>query len=191
LYLGIDYSLTSPAICVQGEDHCFSKSEFHYLTDKKKLVGQQCSNITGWEHSEWKCPEQRYENIANWVFSRLEPYGIEKFKVYIEDYSMGSKGKVFHIAENTGVLKYLIYKRELDIVTIPPTVVKKDFTGRGNSDKNAMLEEFIGRTGINLHTILGPDRKLGSPETDVVDSWAVCLSGRGIKKTLDRVPRTR
>ena len=30
-------------------------------------------------------------------------------QIAIEGYSMGSKGKVFHIAENTGVLKYKIY----------------------------------------------------------------------------------
>ena len=31
-------------------------------------------------------------------------------QIAIEGYSMGSKGKVFNIAENTGVLKYKIYK---------------------------------------------------------------------------------
>jgi Holliday junction resolvasome RuvABC endonuclease subunit len=182
VFIGIDYSLTSPAICIQGDDHSFFKSEFHYLTDKRKLIGKQYDNVTGWEHKEYSCAEQRYEHITHWVLSRMAPHGIENFKGYIEDYSMGSKGRTFHIAENTGLLKFTFYKRKVDFLTIPPTVVKKDFTGKGNAKKEDMLDEFIGRTGVNLHTILGHGRKLGSPETDVVDAWAICLSGRGFSK---------
>lgn len=184
MYLSVDYSLTSPAICIQGEEHCFHQSEFHYLTDKKKLIGKLYQNITGWEHKEWKTDEQRYENIALWVFKCVGEARLTQLtKIFIEGYSMGSKGKVFNIAENTGLLKHLIYKKKIPFELIAPTKVKQDFFGKGNATKDHMLEEFIGRTGVNLKTIYGQDRKLGSPETDLVDAWAICLSGRKITKT--------
>jgi hypothetical protein len=34
-----------------------------------------------------------------------------------------------------------------------------------------MLEAFVSETGLDLHNILSPTTKLGSPTTDVVDAW--------------------
>ena len=31
--------------------------------------------------------------------------------ISIEDYSMGSRGRVFHIGENAGILKYRLWKK--------------------------------------------------------------------------------
>jgi hypothetical protein len=41
--VGIDYSLTSPAICVNHND----KLNFYYLTNKKKYIGEMSKNIMG------------------------------------------------------------------------------------------------------------------------------------------------
>ena len=51
--IGIDYSLTSPAICVT-EDFIFENSQFYYLTNKKKYIGPMSKNIFGFEHKEYK-----------------------------------------------------------------------------------------------------------------------------------------
>ena len=54
--IGIDYSLTSPAICVMDGD----KLNFYYLTSKKKYDGKMSDNIEGQLHDEWDTPMHRF-----------------------------------------------------------------------------------------------------------------------------------
>ena len=43
--IGVDYSLTSPAICV-SKDKTFENSYFYFLNDRKSVIGQ-FENILG------------------------------------------------------------------------------------------------------------------------------------------------
>src|ERR1700722_5628355 len=105
-YIGIDYSLTSPAVCILGPDLSFQSSKHYYLTDTKKYQGV-FGNITGHQQPFFTNDMQRYLGIASWA---LYSCGIQKGDlVFLEGYSMGSKGQVFNIAENTAILKYLLY----------------------------------------------------------------------------------
>ena len=103
----------------------------------------------------------------------LADFKKEEVIVLIEDYSFGSKGKVFNLAENCGILKYMLYKAEYKFFTVPPTVVKKYATGKGNATKEKMYETFLNETFIELHNIISPTTKLGSPTTDIVDAWYI------------------
>jgi len=118
IVVGIDYSLTSPCVCI-ARDKTFSNSFFYFLNDRN------------------------------------------------------SKGKVFNLAENCGILKYMLYKAEYKFFTVPPTVVKKYATGKGNATKEKMYEAFLNETFIDLHNIISPTTKLGSPTTDIVDAWYI------------------
>jgi Holliday junction resolvasome RuvABC endonuclease subunit len=93
-----------------------------------------------------------------------------KDKILIEDYSMGSKGKVFHIAENTEVLQYNLYLAGKEYHKIPPTSLKKWATGKGNSDKEKMYEKFLEIEGVDLKAMFGL-KKADSPLSDIVDSY--------------------
>tara|TARA_R100000458_G_C8113716_1_gene135449 strand:+ start:56 stop:412 length:357 start_codon:yes stop_codon:yes gene_type:complete len=96
-------------------------------------------------------------------------------QIAIEGYSMGSKGKVFHIAENTGVLKYKIYNSGIPLEVIPPTTVKKFATGKGNADKLKMHKTFINDVGVDLREKITPDKtKISNPVSDIVDSYYIC-----------------
>ena len=103
----------------------------------------------------------------------LAEFKREDVVVLIEDYSFGSKGKVFNLAENCGILKYMLYKQGYKFFTVPPTVVKKYATGKGNATKEKMYDAFVAETGVDLHKIISPTTKLGSPTTDVVDAWYI------------------
>lgn len=114
-------------------------------------------------------PIERYENIALWALSIVG----DADHVGIEDYSMGSRGKVFHIAENTAILKYLLTKKGVPYRTYPPTVIKK-FAIKGNADKSLMYAAYIKDTGSDLRTRLSyTGKKVGSPISDIVDSYFI------------------
>lgn len=169
IVVGIDYSLTCPCVCV-AKDATFSNSYFYYLTDRKSVMGK-FHNILGEEHPDYLTDQERYENNATWVIEILSNFKREDIYIMIEDYSFGSKGKVFNLAENCGVMKYLLFKHNYRFFTVPPTVVKKFATGKGNATKEKMFEAFLNDTGIDLHNILLPKTKLNSPVTDIVDAW--------------------
>jgi hypothetical protein len=56
-------------------------------------------------------------------------------------------------------------------------LVKKQATGKGNADKSMMVESFRQETKIDLLAAMTPNRaSVGSPVTDIVDSYFVCRS---------------
>jgi len=67
----------------------------------------------------------------------------------------------------------MLYKNGYKFFTVPPTVVKKYATGKGNATKEKMYDAFVAETGVDLHNIISPTTKLGSPTTDVVDAWYI------------------
>ena len=169
LVVGIDYSLTCPCVCVSKDD-TFANSYFYYLTDRKSVMGR-FNNILGDPHPDYLTDQERYENNATWVLEILSNFKSEEITIMIEDYSFGSKGKVFNLAENCGIMKYLLFKHNYIFHTVPPTVVKKFATGKGNATKEKMYDAFIADTGIDLQAMLLPNVKLASPITDIVDAW--------------------
>ena len=84
--VGIDYSLTSPAICINN-----GNLMFFYLTNKKKWQGMMNEAIVGYEHKEWTDPIQRFRQISDFALDTIKD--TYNPKVYIEGYSFGSKGQ--------------------------------------------------------------------------------------------------
>jgi len=167
--IGIDYSLTSPAVCVNHN----GKINFYYLTSKKKYVGEMSKNIIGCEHKEYKTPIHRFSQISDWAFDIIKETFHSSQKIYIEGYSFGSKGRgIFQIAENCGILKYRLQEFGVDYETVVPSVIKKQATGKGNADKDMMYESFLKETKIDLKKIFDTD-KVGNPISDIVDSYYI------------------
>lgn len=169
VFIGIDYSLTCPCVCV-ARDKQFKNSFFHFLTDSERLEGK-AYNILGDAHTDYMCDQQRYENIASWVINIVAPFRDEEHYILIEDYSFGSKGRVFNLAENCGLLKYLLYKGKYKFFTVPPSVIKKYATGKGNADKQKMYDAFYALTEIDLIHVYSKSGRLSSPVTDIVDAF--------------------
>jgi Holliday junction resolvasome RuvABC endonuclease subunit len=175
-YAGIDLSLTSPAMCIfhGNTEFTIEKCTFSYLADIPKRI-INTPQISGKIFPSYTTQYERYENISTWIISTLLENKITK--IYLEDYSYGSTGRVFHIAENTGVLKYLLWKNDIEINTVPPTVVKKTATGKGNANKEMMQEFFIKETGLNIKNMLSLTDKQWNPSSDLIDSYYVCKYG--------------
>jgi len=175
MIIAFDYSMSTPCMCVsykKGWHH----SQLYFLTDTKKYASHWLvdgASITGVEHEEWKTAEQRFAFISGFFINTLDGLAISKdVPVYIEDYSIGSKGKVFHIAENTGILKHRLWLRGHDIHYVAPTVIKKYATGKGTAKKQQMYASFVHLTGMPLATVMGANsNNIGSPVADVVDAF--------------------
>lgn len=179
LIVGIDYSLNSPAICIADTSFEFEKCQFHFLTNKKKYLGQIRKNITGYEHKEYKDPIERFKNLSSWALARINVFENlhQGLGVFIEGYSYGSKGQaIFQIAENGGLLKYRLSECKLEYGIIVPSVVKKMATGKGNADKEKMYQTFKEDTKIDLMKDFDM-QKLNNPITDIVDSYYIAKAG--------------
>lgn len=172
---GIDYSYTSPAICVYDtkKELKFENLQFfnYYIPKKKKgfLIGSY-DNIHITAGKEWTIQEERFANIVAWSSGVLTNMKVEE--VVIEGYSMGSKGgMVFDIAENTSLLKNFMYHNDIPFHKMAPTAVKKSFCGAGNAKKEQMVEKFEEILGVKLHKILGV-KEMAKPIDDLCDSFA-------------------
>lgn len=170
--VGIDYSMSSPSICVHiGKTWSLENCKFYFLTSKKKHIIN--SNIfCGEMHKEYNSQQERFDNISEWAVSVIPRNAI----VFMEGYSYASSGVVFDIAENTGLLKHKLWTLAQDPVLFSPPSIKKFASGKGNSNKLAMHEAFIAETNfpIQSHFVCN----IGdSPLSDIIDSYYVAKCG--------------
>jgi len=176
---GIDYSLTSPAICiaeVRDNKIKFEDCRFHYIKQTKNQDSVGVFN--GYDYPEYSDEIERYVNLAEWVIERIRWYNGRVECVYIEDYAFAATGRVFNIGENTGILKQKLRSSGFRFTTIPPTVIKKEATGKGNANKELMYETFLEETKIDLQSRLTPkSTKIVNPVSDIVDSYYICKTG--------------
>jgi len=180
--IGIDYSLTSPAICINIDGD--AGLMFYYLTNKKKWTGMMSEEIVGYEHKEWTDPIQRFKYISDFALDLITP--LINPIVYIEGYSFGSKGQgLFQIAENCGILKYRLLEENIGYNTVVPSVVKKGATGKGNADKDMMYNAFVSDTNIDLKTIFETE-KVGNPISDIADSYFIQKVGYENSKSTEK-----
>ena len=174
---GIDYSLTSPSVCIyegEVENFKFENCKVYFLSNTKKYSEYTKDNIDGQSNlTEYLCPEERYDFISDWVMDILLKHEVEE--VALEDYSYGSTGKVFHIAENCGLLKWKLWQAELNYELISTYSIKKFASGKGNANKELMFSSFLEETSINLQEELQiKSQKIGNPVSDIVDSYYIC-----------------
>ena len=73
-----------------------------------------------------------------------------------------------------------MYKAKQPFISVPPTVIKKYATGKGNANKEVMYDAFNAEllTPPDLKTSLKPKAtKLTSPVTDLVDAYFIAKWG--------------
>lgn len=173
--VGIDLSLTSPSLCLHdGDVFNFDNCTFFYRTSIKKSIVNS-SFLNGTLMNEFGCDEERYDIISKWVINLLK--GNEVDEVFIEGYAFNAVGRVFQIAENTGILKYKIWKEGIPCTVVPPTVIKKFVTGKGNANKESIDNFFEAETCLSLKSELKLTPKQWNPSSDIIDSYYVCKYG--------------
>ena len=184
---GIDYSLTSPAICIYTEEESdryfdFDRCMLYYLSNNKKQqqLASRCgiNNIRAEPYPEWQSEEERHDALSSWAISIIKGCS----EVFIEGYAFATSAQagVRSIAENTGLLKHKMWKQKIKFSTYPPTVVKKFATGKGNANKELMYESFVDEllTPTDLKELLTPKAtKVINPISDLVDAYFIAKCG--------------
>ena len=165
--IGIDYSMTSPAICIG--DGTFTGCKIKYLTPTKKFSQSYLDGkIEGTLFKRWPSDEFRYDFISNWIIGQISPTS----DVILEGYAFAAKGQVFNIGENTGLLKHKLFKNNIHPKIVTPTEIKKWATGKGNASKTDMYCAFVDQTGVELAEEIDclPE---SNPLSDIVDAFHI------------------
>lgn len=178
MIIGVDYSITSPALCIYVKG-----KYYHYYRDPKRDTPTELFSLTNnlfyYAEPDCRLPGfKRYNQLADWFESCMvkhfplmeEPY---KPLIAFEGVSYGSPGRIVQLAENAGVTKALLTRKYfVDIVDLAPSTVKKFATGYGFSTKTQMYEAFVAEHGIPLSGL--GDNPEKSPLADVIDSYWLC-----------------
>lgn len=174
-FVGIDYSMTSPAICVMSD----KQLNFYYWTTKRKYECKVELDNCSLEGILFNSSNMEDEERFNYLSEEIVTKSLWHWpkKITLEDYSYASTGRAFHIGENVGVLKHKFFTKGVKLQTIPPTVIKKFATGKGNADKQMMQDAFIERTGLDIKSLLQQNENHWNPSSDIIDAYWIALYG--------------
>lgn len=169
---GIDYSMNSPSLCIWDDSLplAYENVKFYGLSDTKKYQGI-FGNVDIRPYPTYEHEMERYDTISEWAMKIMRFHGVEK--VSIEGYSMGSKGMVFNLAENCGLLKFKMWRDGIEYIMPAPTQIKKLFTGRGNASKGDMVSYFNLNTKVDMIKLLDGKNANSGPVNDLCDSYAM------------------
>lgn len=178
VYCGIDYSITCPCICIYEDtlDLTPRNVKFYYLqkgvSDKEysRRLSLGSENIFHKRQEGDGCNIYRYKKVAEYFYGIIESSKVDV--VVIEDYALAAMGRVFDIAEATGVLKLMLLESGKRLYAIPPKTSKKYFSKNGNSNKENMVAMMKVMHGWDIVSEFGKDN-YGSPVSDMVDSYAL------------------
>ena len=166
IYIGIDFSLTSPAFCVlkDGEYSWGSLTRTDRTTESLRKSKDKPYAILAGDPSidlfflakkempvEYSAKERvkidYFQEVVDSLWSHIEPFLGEDVKIAIEGLSFSSNGNALI---DISMATALIRKKIVDTIgsqnfyVFPPTAIKK-FAGKGNLKKDEMLHSLVGR----------------------------------------------
>lgn len=167
--VGIDYSMSCPAIYVLRDD---GTEKWYAVQETLRLV-QESELISIERHPKYANKMERALHLANWAISILRAEGVSELN--LESFSMGSTASmVYDIGVHSGVLYQKLYENDIKVNFIPPTTAKKTFQGSGIASKEDMCTKFFELRGWRFSDTL--ETKINeSPENDLVDAYAIAL----------------
>lgn len=173
--LGIDYSVTCPAVCSYTE----SATEWWV---NYKLHGKPYRNIPSvhWSPSTVSGDLPRFLELTQWVLDIVTTAA--PICIVLEDYAFGASGRLTQLSENMGILKSRLYEQFLHIPlhVIAPTTMKKFATGKGNATKDDVCAFFVQQEprAAEWAKVCHPKaKKITSPMADIADSYFLALYG--------------
>jgi hypothetical protein len=175
--LGIDYSVTCPACCVIAD------GQIPVWWVNYKLHGKPFKDLprVTWTPSTTEGDMPRFAELAEWVRKILQQE--QPDLVVLEDYAFAASGRITQLAENGGILKYMLYEFTPDVIlqVVAPTTMKKFATGKGTATKDIIWTAFLHREpyAASWQKVCHPKALgIGSPMADIADSYFLAHYGR-------------
>lgn len=156
IILGIDPSLTSTGICVM-----FKQGEVveNYAVQLKAKGTERLALF-----------RNHFQSITN------EHHDVRAF---IEGYAFGANNQREALGELGGIIRLTLYDEEINTIVIPPTMLKKFATGKGNADKIAMA------------VALEKQFQLEYPTSDQTDAFWLATFGRAYLGLMNNITKER
>lgn len=158
---GLDQSMTGTGITISD-----NTNYNFYIIKSEKTKGTKCPSIDN---------TRRLIEISSKIKNIYINSKVEY--VALEGLSFGSKGRsVMTLGGLSHMIRMALIELDVPFIVVPPKTLKKYWTGSGNSNKMAMIDEAVSK-GINIDitknygTKKSPDIK---PDDNVVDSLALC-----------------
>lgn len=176
MFVGIDYSINSPAICMSTSEHIEDCHFYAFASNKKQeSISHSQVNLTK-RIKKFDNRIDKYIYNAETTIKILLDNNINH--VSIEGYSYNSiSSSTIQIAENGGILRYYLNKNNISWTEYAPTEIKKFASGRGNAKKDLMYHSWISVGGLDLSTILDTENLDSNPLSDIVDSYFIMKMG--------------
>lgn len=144
---GLDLSLTGTALCAVSEGFTVEATYSPNVDPKMEMV-------------------RRLQKLADNIVAATYDFNI----VFIEGFSFASKGRsVVDIAGLGWMVRTRMYDTEVPYFDVPPTTLKMFITGKGNSNKEVMLEKVYRKYGIGSEQL---------KNNNEVDAFALGAFGR-------------
>lgn len=174
-YIGIDYSLTSPACCILKENELY-----FYAIQRKETKAirklNMLNNVTieicpKEGMTEFQYMDKISDMMLRWINSTIGPDPV----FAMEDWVYSLRGNsLIDIVYATAVLRYKLIKKygEGSINFYSPSHIKKHATEKGNAKKDDMLFAF---NRLHMKTPFGEwchkMSKTSKPEEDMIDAY--------------------
>lgn len=166
--IGIDYSYSSPAICITDNGH----STWYYLNSvKKRIVENPTVGLYGTLLPSIDDDTLKFDFISDWVIDIVLQHPHQD--INIEGYAMNAMGRTFQIGENTGLLKYKLMQSGRAFNMIPPTAIKKFATGKGNATKPMMEVVFRKHHSFDFRELTHQPAGAENPSSDLIDAFFI------------------
>jgi len=194
LRIGVDLSLTSPGLCVYKELErvCIA----YYYPIRKREYGLKKDLTYKWRDIDhvmqlrpWRplvvsemSLMERYDRITEDIVQSIHVNLQHQPQVHIrmEGYAFNAaSSSLSKLHELGGILKHKFYQQNWTYEEIPPTKLKKQFSGTGSATKTDMYSCFV-KKGFPplLHTFhLEKGKDIANPVQDIVDACALVDSG--------------
>ena len=172
--VGLDLSPKSPGCFKYKLNDDMEPVEFDYMgfTDVKKNEQEKIH----FYHKDKTF--NNYIDREEWMLKRIEAFCYNVDYVAIEDYAFNATGRVFHIAEFAGLVKYKLYKMNKKIRLYDPGTIKLFASGKGNGDKIRMYDSYKDTNDnyqFDINTLPEVRQSSGkSPTSDLIDAYFAC-----------------
>jgi crossover junction endodeoxyribonuclease RuvC len=133
-YIGIDQSLTETAITVLNTPN-------KYIIYSFKGKGKNSLEKSLDLHDKIKVFFHRQFAVTE---------GLKPIKCFIEGGSYHSTGRLFSLGQLSGLIISIIDSHKIPFREIPPTILKKFMTGKGNANKNFVIKNIQKKYGIHF-----------------------------------------